>query len=108
MAEMIANKSHEPQPLPAFDVRDRLIMPAKYEKKLKGAIVRVKATICHQYMGKSNNYYADIQELVVISTPVSSGVSSTLKRKMLDALEKARRPTHEDDEEKSVKRMKRT
>ena len=89
---MIATNSHEPVPLPAFDIHDNLIVPARYELMLKGAIVRVKATIVHQFLpgARTDNFYADVQELTVLRPPFVESHMTASKRKVADAVRQHR------------------
>ena len=91
LAEMVETGSHEVVPIPAFDIHDNLIPPAAYEATLKGAIAHVKATILYQYLHgqRSDNFYAEIQEINVIRPPVVEAVSASKKR-VQDALKNAR------------------
>ena len=92
LLKMILARSHDPRPIPAFDVNDELILPLKYREALQGAIVHVKATICHQYLAqnKSDNFYADVQEINVIRPP-ESATETPSKRKLAEALDGYRR-----------------
>ena len=100
---MVANQSHTVVPIPAFDIHDNLISPALYEKTLKGAIVRVTATIMHQFMPstRSDNFYADLLELTVIRVPMSGEVLSPSKRKLEAAMDRARQLAQEKAQSKA-------
>ena len=90
LQEMIAQGSHTVRPIPAYDISGNLIEPSKYAECLKNAIVHVKVTIVRQYLAfnKTDNYYADIQEIRVIQTPART-LESPAKHKPEEALERA-------------------
>ncbi|KAK7683379.1 hypothetical protein QCA50_013641 [Cerrena zonata] len=92
LEEMIDSGRYEVVPLPALDVDDSIILPSQYEEKLKGAIVRVTVTIVHQYLrtGKTDNFYADIQEIKVLKKPLRV-LASPGKRKFDEQLRQAKR-----------------
>lgn len=90
LQEMIKEGCFEVQPIPAYDMDDKLIAPQDYEAQLKNAIVRIKATISHQYLRKkkTDNFYADIQEIRVLSPPIVTATSLS-KRKLQEATDRA-------------------
>ena len=79
-------------PLPAFDINSSIIIPSKYEEKLKGAIVRITVTLIHQYLriNKTDNFYADIQEITIVKRPLAV-MQSPSKRKFEEQLRLAKR-----------------
>lgn len=90
--QMIKDGVFEPLPLPAFDIDGSIILPAMYEEKLKGAIVRVTVTLIHQYLriNKTDNFYADIQEITIVKRPLAV-MQSPSKRKFEEQLRLAKR-----------------
>ena len=85
---MVNDGSWEFNPIPAFDLQDRLIPPGQYAETLKGAIVHVKINITHQYIhhdNKADNYYADLEELTVLAVPATSVPPTETARKMQNA-----------------------
>ena len=90
LQEMIEDGCWEPVPIPAYSSSGRLILPAEYEARLKGALVRGKVAITHQYLrqNKTDNYYADIRELCILRRP-QKALSSPGKRKLRDDIKEA-------------------
>ena len=90
--QLIKDAIYETHPLPAFDIDGSIIVPSKYEEKLKGAIVRVTVTLIHQYLriNKTDNFYADIQEITVVKRPLAV-MQSPFKRKFEEQLRLAKR-----------------
>ena len=90
--QLIKDEEYEPHPLPAFDIDGSIILPAMYEEKLKGAIVRVTVTLIHQYLriNKTDNFYADIQEITIVKRPLAV-MQSPSKRKFEEQLRLAKR-----------------
>ena len=90
--QLIKDEVYETNPLPAFDLDGSIIVPSKYEEKLKGAIVRVTVTLIHQYLriNKTDDFYADIQEITVVKRPLAV-MQSPSKRKFEEQLRLAKR-----------------
>ena len=90
LQEMIEEGCWEPIPIPAYSNSGRLILPAEYEARLKGALVRGKIAITHQYLrlNKTDNYYAEIRELWILRRP-QKALSSPGKRKLKDDIKEA-------------------
>lgn len=70
--------------LPAYSATDDdLIPPAQYEYRLRGALVSFKTAVTYQRLGgklNSDNYYAEIREIKVISPPPPPPPSPSKKR----------------------------
>lgn len=88
LAEIIANRSHKGNLLPAFDTDGNLIAPKDYERKLCGAIVYFKIAAVFQYLStlKMENWYAEIRELKVLDAPAPKPLSPS-KRRIQEACE---------------------
>ena len=90
--QLVKDAVYEPHPLPAFNLDGSIIIPSKYEEKLKGAIIQVTVTHIHQYLSinKTDNFYADIQEITVVKRPLAV-MQSPFKRKFEEQLRLAKR-----------------
>lgn len=90
ISDMIEEGIWTPVPIPAYSKSGNLILPSEYEARLKGALVRVKVSISHQYLrsNKTDNYFADIREIWVLKNPPRV-VASPGKRKLKDDMKDA-------------------
>lgn len=88
---MLEEGIYEPVPIPAFDVNDRVVKPNRYEAELKGAVVCVTVTMVHQYLRsiKTDNFFADIQEIKILQRPLPVVVTPS-KRKLQAQLDELR------------------
>ncbi|KAL1709625.1 hypothetical protein EV121DRAFT_276185 [Schizophyllum commune] len=68
-------------PLPAYGADGHLIRPTLYRAALVGALVEVRFTLRHHYIGRYNNFTADVISINVIS-PAST---KSLKRKFVSS-----------------------
>lgn len=87
---MIAERRWTVNPISVYSVTGCLIPPSEYEACLKGATVQVKISISHQYLhsNKTDNYFADIQEVYILKRPLKI-VASPGKRHLRDNMKEA-------------------
>lgn len=90
ISDMVEEGVWTPVPIPAYSKAGNLILPAEYEARLKGALVRAKVSISHQYLrsNKTDNYFANIREMWVLKNPTRV-MASPGKRKLKDDMKDA-------------------
>ena len=90
-AEMERDKlryTHQPIPLPAYDINGELIAPHACKDTLAGTIARVTFTMNHWFIennskdcsSSTNCFVADIQSVRVLVKPASQAVSPKKRR----------------------------
>lgn len=73
--------THNVQPLPAYDIRGKIIHPLEYEEKLAGAIARVCFTVVHYHIKEKHIFNALVQDITIVRPPTFiSPPKSTLKK----------------------------
>jgi hypothetical protein len=57
-------------PLPATDINEKPILPAKYEEQLAGATVLLRFTVnCDLISNKTLQFHADVESITVLEKP---------------------------------------
>lgn len=90
-AELKAIKgSHVYNPLPAYDIDGRVILPKDYCAKLQGAVVILTFGLKHYYIGPrpgsgsgSNTYVAGILKIRVVEAAKPRPVAAMKRKRML-------------------------
>lgn len=90
-AELKAIKdTHVYNPLPAYDIDGRVILPKDYRAKLQGAIVILTFGLKHYYIGPrpgsgsgSNIYVADIVKIRVVEAAKPRPVAAMKRKRVL-------------------------
>ncbi|KAI0049246.1 hypothetical protein FA95DRAFT_1571317 [Auriscalpium vulgare] len=84
-------------PVPAYTKDGKLIPPAEYEMRLRGAVVEVRVAIVREYIfsANSDNFYSDVRAITVLETPGPPVASPGKKRSLAEApgLKNARQRT---------------
>ena len=85
MAELIAAKTHNIQPLRAYDTDGSVITPSNYDNKLRGATVLVAMTLLHRYIKKNKRHVFTLhdREISILRRPQIKAPSSPYKRRKL-------------------------
>ncbi|KAI5891229.1 uncharacterized protein SCHCODRAFT_02689460 [Schizophyllum commune H4-8] len=79
LADLVKTHSYKVVPLPAYGADGHLIRPTLYRAALVGALVEVRFTLRHHYIGRYNNFTADVISINIISPPSTN----SLKRKFV-------------------------
>ena len=112
MRQMIKDGNWQFNPIPVFDMDDNLVPLRDYSTKLKGAIVHVKVVITHHFAwfdNRTDNYYADIQEMTIISPGTIEAEYSHTSKKVENALALLKHPRSDpepDSEQRPTKKAK--
>jgi hypothetical protein len=75
--------THIVNPIPAYDVEGRLILPTEYEHKLRGAIVRLEFRLTHWIVRRHDFFSADVVRIRVLVPPTPIRQLHTAPRKRL-------------------------
>jgi hypothetical protein len=69
--------------IPAYDVKDDLVLPSEYQDKLAGSIAEVCFSIVHYHIrqAQKNVFNAVIRDMTILKPPVQ--VASTTSRQQL-------------------------
>ncbi|TFY54237.1 hypothetical protein EVJ58_g8976 [Rhodofomes roseus] len=92
LQRLILAGTHYGQVLPAYDADNKLIDPAQYQSKLRGAVVKITVAMSHQFFvsAKKHNWYLDIRRIKVINEPLPMPKSPS-KRRATDNIDGGRK-----------------
>jgi hypothetical protein len=81
LQRIISDGMHNVNPIPAYDINNKLILPKNYTRNLSGAIAEVHFAIVHHHLEnkKCSMFTAVLRELKVLRPPTQ--VSNPLRKK---------------------------